>query len=90
MPLSLDFYNYETKAFCIFFFATALNQKIIATNHYWGGFIMKLTGAEIIVEVLIEQGVTDIFGYPGGTAINIYEALYHRQDRIHHYLTMSF
>ncbi len=48
---------------------------------------MKLTGAEIIVEVLIEQGVTDIFGYPGGTAINIYEALYHRQDRIHHYLT---
>ncbi|MEG0035727.1 MAG: biosynthetic-type acetolactate synthase large subunit [Oscillospiraceae bacterium] len=48
---------------------------------------MKLTGAEIIVEVLIEQGVTDLFGYPGGAAINIYEALYHRQDRIHHYLT---
>lgn len=48
---------------------------------------MKLTGAEIIVEVLIEQGVTDLFGYPGGTAINIYEALYHRQDRIKHYLT---
>ncbi|MEG1242872.1 MAG: thiamine pyrophosphate-binding protein, partial [Oscillospiraceae bacterium] len=48
---------------------------------------MKLTGAEIIVEVLIEQGVTDLFGYPGGAAINIYEALYHRQDRIHHYMT---
>lgn len=48
---------------------------------------MKLTGAEIIVEVLIEQGVTDIFGYPGGAAINIYEALYHRQDKIKHYLT---
>lgn len=48
---------------------------------------MKLTGAEIIVEVLIEQGVTDLFGYPGGAAINIYEALYHRQDRIKHYLT---
>ena len=47
---------------------------------------MKLTGAEIIVEVLIEQGVTDLFGYPGGAALNIYEALYHRQDRIKHYL----
>lgn len=47
---------------------------------------MKLTGAEIIIEVLIEQGVTDLFGYPGGAAINIYEALYHRQDRIKHYL----
>ena len=48
---------------------------------------MKLTGAEIIVEVLIEQGITDLFGYPGGAALNIYEALYHRQDRIKHYLT---
>lgn len=48
---------------------------------------MKLTGAEIIIEVLIEQGVTDLFGYPGGAALNIYEALYHRQDRIRHYLT---
>lgn len=48
---------------------------------------MLLTGAEIIVEVLIEQGVTDLFGYPGGAALNIYEALYTRRDRIHHYLT---
>lgn len=48
---------------------------------------MKLTGAEIITEVLIEQGVTDIFGYPGGTVLNIYEALYHRQDKLKHYLT---
>jgi acetolactate synthase I/II/III large subunit len=48
---------------------------------------LKLTGAEIIVETLIEQGVTDLFGYPGGTVLNIYEALYHRQDRIKHYLT---
>ncbi len=36
---------------------------------------------------MIEQGVTDLFGYPGGTVLNIYEALYHRQDRIKHYLT---
>ena len=48
---------------------------------------MLLTGAEIIVEVLIEQGVTDLFGYPGGAALNIYEALYNRRDQIHHYLT---
>lgn len=48
---------------------------------------MKLTGAEIVVEVLIEQGVSDLFGYPGGTALNIYEALYNSQDRIKHYLT---
>ncbi len=48
---------------------------------------MKLSGAEIIIEVLIEQGVTDVFGYPGGAALNIYEALYHRQDKIKHYLT---
>lgn len=48
---------------------------------------MKLTGAEIITEVLIEQGVTDIFGYPGGTVLNVYEALYHRQDKLHHYMT---
>ena len=48
---------------------------------------MLLTGAEIIVEVLIEQGVTDIFGYPGGAALDIYDALYKRKDRINHYMT---
>ena len=48
---------------------------------------MKLTGAEIIIEVLMEQGVTDIFGYPGGTVLNIYEAIYNRSDKIHHHIT---
>ena len=48
---------------------------------------MLMTGAEIIVEVLIEQGVTDLFGYPGGTVLNIFDALYDRQDRINLYLT---
>lgn len=48
---------------------------------------MKLTGAQIAVETLIEQGVTDIFGYPGGQAINLYDALYERRDRINHFLT---
>ena len=47
---------------------------------------MLLTGAEIASEVLIEQGVTDIFGYPGGAALNLYDALYDRQDRIHHHI----
>ena len=48
---------------------------------------MKLTGAEILVKVLIEQGVTDVFGYPGGQAINIYDALYKEREHINHYLT---
>lgn len=48
---------------------------------------MKLTGAQIIVETLIEQGVTDVFGYPGGQVLNIYDALYLSRDRINHVLT---
>ena len=48
---------------------------------------MKLNGAQILVQTLIEQGVTDIFGYPGGQVINIYEALYEYRDQIHHVLT---
>ena len=48
---------------------------------------MMKTGAEIIVEVLIEQGVDVVFGYPGGTVINIYDALFQNQNRIRHILT---
>ncbi len=48
---------------------------------------MKMTGAEIIVNTLIEQGVTDVFGYPGGQVLNIYDALYKNQDKINHILT---
>lgn len=48
---------------------------------------MLLTGAEIAAETLIEQGVTDLFGYPGGAALNLYDALYDRSDRIHHHIT---
>jgi len=48
---------------------------------------MKLTGAEIIIRTLIEQGVTDVFGYPGGQVINIYDALYKYKDEINHVLT---
>ncbi len=48
---------------------------------------MKLTGAEIIIRTLIEQGTTDVFGYPGGQVINIYDALYKYKDEINHILT---
>lgn len=48
---------------------------------------MKLKGAEIIVETLIEQGTTTVFGYPGGQVIDIYDALYMAQDRIHHIIS---
>ena len=48
---------------------------------------MKLTGAQIMMEVLAEQGVDTIFGYPGGSVLQIYEELYHNQHRIRHILT---
>ena len=48
---------------------------------------MKLTGAQILIQTLIEQGVTDVFGYPGGQVINIYDALYEYKDQINHVLT---
>lgn len=48
---------------------------------------MKLNGSQIIMEVLLEQGVDTIFGYPGGAVLNIYDALYDYKDRIHHVLT---
>ena len=48
---------------------------------------MLLTGSQIVAECLIEQGVDTVFGYPGGTILNIYDALYQYQDKIHHILT---
>ena len=47
----------------------------------------KLTGAEIVVECLKEQGVDTVFGYPGGAILNIYDALYQHQNEITHILT---
>jgi len=47
----------------------------------------KITGAEIVIECLKEQGVDTVFGYPGGTILNIYDALYQHQDEITHILT---
>lgn len=48
---------------------------------------MLLTGAQIFVEVLIEQGVDTIFGYPGGAVLNLYDELYKNSDRIQNVLT---
>ena len=48
---------------------------------------MQLTGAEIVVECLNEQGVDTVFGYPGGTILNVYDALYKHSDEIRHILT---
>ena len=47
----------------------------------------KLNGSEIVIECLKEQGVDTVFGYPGGSILNIYDALYKHQDEITHILT---
>ena len=47
----------------------------------------QLTGSEIIIECLKEQGVDTVFGYPGGTILNVYDALYKHQNEIKHVLT---
>ena len=48
---------------------------------------MEMTGAKILMECLLEQGVDTIFGYPGGTILNVYDELYNYSDKITHYLT---
>lgn len=48
---------------------------------------MQLTGSEIVIECLKEQGVDTVFGYPGGTILNVYDALYQHSDEIRHILT---
>ncbi len=48
---------------------------------------MQLTGSEIVVECLKEQGVDTVFGYPGGTILNVYDALYKHREEINHILT---
>lgn len=48
---------------------------------------MQLTGSEILIECLKEQGVDTVFGYPGGQVLNIYDELYRHQNEINHILT---
>ncbi len=48
---------------------------------------MQLTGAQVIIECLKEQGVDTVFGYPGGAILNVYDELYKHKDEIKHVLT---
>ena len=48
---------------------------------------MELTGAQIVIECLVEQGVDTVFGYPGGAILNVYDELYKNKNRIRHVLT---
>ena len=48
---------------------------------------MKMNGSQILIQSLIDQGVDTIFGYPGGSVLNIYDALYEKSDEIRHVLT---
>ena len=48
---------------------------------------MELTGSQIVIECLKEQGVDTVFGYPGGTILNIYDELYKHREEINHILT---
>ncbi|MBQ8648341.1 MAG: biosynthetic-type acetolactate synthase large subunit [Oscillospiraceae bacterium] len=48
---------------------------------------MMLTGAQIFVKVLLEQGVDTMFGYPGGAVLNLYDELYKAQDQLTHIMT---
>ncbi len=48
---------------------------------------MQLTGAQIVIECLKEQGVDTVFGYPGGAILNVYDELYKHKDEIRHILT---
>ena len=48
---------------------------------------MKLKGAQIVAQTLIEQNIDTVFGYPGGNVIDLYDALYEEQDKLHHIIT---
>lgn len=48
---------------------------------------MRMTGADILINCLLEQGVDTVFGFPGGAVLNIYDALYKYRDKINHILT---
>ena len=47
---------------------------------------MKMTGAQAIIESLIQEGIEVVFGYPGGTILPTYDALFEKKDKIHHFL----
>jgi len=53
----------------------------------WKERTMQLTGSQIVIECLKEQGVDTVFGYPGGAILNVYDELYKHSDEIRHVLT---
>ena len=53
----------------------------------FGGKNVKVRATQAIMECLLEQGVDTVFGYPGGTILNVYDELYNYKDKIHHVLT---
>jgi len=71
-------------------FFASLSRRLKEAFCYIGGIMgtktEMMSGAQIIIETLIEQGVTDVFGYPGGQVLNIYDELYKASDRINHVL----
>ncbi len=62
-------------------------QKMNVNEREGRWVILKLRGADIVAETIIDQGITTVFGYPGGQAIDLYDALYKVQDRLSHVLT---
>lgn len=66
---------------------SALYGTVLTVKKRIGFNIMKISGAKIIMETLIEQGCDTVFGYPGGQVINIFDELYQYRDKINHVLT---
>ena len=66
---------------------SALYGTVLTVKNRIGFNIMKISGAKIIMETLIEQGCDTVFGYPGGQVINIFDELYQYRDKINHVLT---
>ena len=48
---------------------------------------MRVTGSQLVAEILLEHEVDTIFGYPGGTILNLYDTLYEYKDKLRHVLT---
>mgnify|MGYP002664033410 FL=1 len=66
---------------------SALYGTVLTVKKRIGFNIMKISGAKIIMETLIEQRCDTVFGYPGGQVINIFDELYQYRDKINHVLT---
>ena len=70
------------------FYCFAKEISIIPTlNHYSEEPILKVTATKAIMECLLEQNVDTVFGYPGGTILNVYDELYRYKEKINHILT---